>query len=121
MKITALEEYGLRCLLQVAREPEGSLLTVSEIAQREALSSEYVAKIMSLLRRGELVESIRGVSGGYRLAKPAREISISALSSAVSNPLYVDGFCTGHRGLATECVHKDDCGIRFLWQEISGK
>lgn len=122
MKITALEEYGLRCLLQIAREPHGSLITVSEIAQSESLSNEYVSKIMTLLRRGGLVESARGVTGGYRLAKLAGEISIADLSAAVSNPIFDDEFCSGHKGFSTdECVHSDLCGIRMVWEMVSAR
>jgi Rrf2 family protein len=121
MKITALEEYGLRCLLQLAREPSGSLVTVSEIAHREALSNEYVSKIMTLLRRGGLVESVRGVTGGYRLVKSSGEITIADLSFAVSHPLFDEGFCNNHKGLSTECVHADLCGVRNVWQMIADK
>src|SRR3990167_7613735 len=119
MKITALEEYGLRCLLQLAKEEEKSLVTVSEIAQNEALSNEYVSKIMTLLRRGGLVESVRGVTGGYRLIRPSNEITIADLSLAVSQPLYGEEFCSGHSGLSTECVHAELCGVRAVWQMIA--
>ncbi|OGQ36799.1 MAG: hypothetical protein A3F16_04110 [Deltaproteobacteria bacterium RIFCSPHIGHO2_12_FULL_43_9] len=122
MKITALEEYGLRCLLQLAKEEEKSLVTVSEIAQNEALSNEYVSKIMTMLRRGGLVESVRGVTGGYRLVKPASQITVADISFAVSQPIYDDEFCIGHKGLTTECVHADDvCGVRTVWKAISDR
>lgn len=121
MKITALEEYGLRCLLQLAKEEQESLITVAEIAQRESLSNEYVSKIMTLLRRGGLVESVRGVTGGYRLIKPSNEITIADLSFAVSQPLYDEEFCSGHKGLSTECVHAELCGVRAVWQMVADR
>src|SRR5947207_975628 len=64
MRFTAQEEYGLRCLMQVARAPEGSL-TIPEVADREALSLPYVAKIMRHLRSLGLVTATRGQKGGY--------------------------------------------------------
>lgn len=121
MKITALEEYGLRCLLQLAKEEQDSLVTVAEIAERESLSNEYVSKIMTLLRRGGLVESVRGVTGGYRLIKPSSEVTIADLSFAVSQPLYGEEFCSAHSGLSTECVHADLCGVRAVWQMIADR
>lgn len=121
MKITALEEYGLRCLLQLAREGQNSLVTVSQIAQSESLSNEYVSKIMTLLRRAGLIESVRGVTGGYRLVKPSGEITVADVSLAVSQPIYDDEFCIGHKGLATECIHSDLCGVRTVWKAIADR
>src|SRR2546425_11812681 len=79
MRFTAQEEYGLRCLLQIAREPAGSL-TIPEIAEREALTSAYVAKLMSVLRKAGLVKSTRGQKGGYRLACPPDQMNLDRKS-----------------------------------------
>ena len=73
MHILAMEEYGLRCLLQVAFHPGPGLLTAPEIARREGLGPEYVARIMRALRVGGLVVSTRGASGGYRLPRPPEQ------------------------------------------------
>src|SRR5258708_12836034 len=75
MRLTAQEEYGLRCLLQVARGEEGSV-TTPEIAEREGLSQAHVHKLMGLLRRAGLVESVRGRKAGYQLARPAGQINV---------------------------------------------
>ncbi len=56
MKITAQEEYGLRCLLRLARAGEGQALTIPEIAEAEKLSVPYVAKLMSVLRQVGLID-----------------------------------------------------------------
>ena len=64
MKISRLEEYGLRCILQLAQNA-GTSMHIEQIASREGLSKAYVAKIMSPLRRAGLVRSVRGVRGGY--------------------------------------------------------
>lgn len=72
MKITAQEEYGLRCLLRFARTGTEAVLTISEIAAAEGLSVPYVAKLLAILRQGGLIESVRGRSGGYRLARHRR-------------------------------------------------
>ena len=79
MKISALQEYGLRCLLQLARENAGpggaASLSARQVAEREGLSLEYTTQILAELRRGGFVTSMRGVHGGYRycnLASPQR-------------------------------------------------
>ena len=67
MKLSAQEEYGLRCLLRLAREGESSSLTIPEISLSEGISNHYVAKLMRILRRGGFVRSARGQAGGYTL------------------------------------------------------
>ena len=75
MKITAQEEYGLRCLLRLARvEPDQPPLTIPEIAADEKLSVPNVAKLLSVLRQAGLIESVRGRTGGYRLARPPADV-----------------------------------------------
>ena len=79
MKITAQEEYGLRCLLRLARAEDGQSLTIPEIAAAEGLSVPYVAKLLSVLRQAGLIESVRGRAGGYRLARPPAEIGLGSV------------------------------------------
>ena len=76
MKITAQEEYGLRCLLRLARaEGEHAALTIPEIAAAEGLSVPYVAKLLAVLRQAGLIESARGRAGGYRFAGTPEEVA----------------------------------------------
>src|SRR5438045_2445645 len=119
MKITAQEEYGLRCLLRLAQANDGQSLTIPEIAGVEGLSSPYAAKILAVLRQAGLIESVRGRLGGYRLAKTPREIGLGQVLSALGEPLYDDpGYCQRHAGSETDghCVHLGDCTLRSLWQ-----
>ncbi len=116
MKITALEEYGLRCLLRLARHPEGSSLTVGEIAAAEGLTIPHVGKLMAALRQAALVESVRGRSGGYMLPRPAKEISVAEVLAALGEPLFDTGYCEEHPGTLAVCAHQGDCSIRSVWQ-----
>ena len=118
MKITAQEEYGLRCLLQVAREPLG-FLTIQEIAARESLTTAYAAKLMRLLRKAGLVKSIRGQKGGYRLARAPEDIDVDTVLAALGGRLYEATFCADHAGIGeanghAACIHSVDCSIRSL-------
>jgi Rrf2 family protein len=117
MRLTAQEEYGLRCLLQVARVQEGSM-TTPEIAEREALSQAHVHKLMRLLRRGGLVKSVRGRQGGYQLARPAEQINVGAALAALGDRLYSTRFCGQHTGNERTCVRNNDCSIRSFWMAI---
>src|SRR5262245_143339 len=106
MKITAQEEYGLRCLVAVARLTDGG--TIAEIATAEALSPAYTAKLLALLRRAGLVASTRGANGRQRLARPAAEIDLASVLFALSEPIYSDAFCARHPGARGVCVHIED-------------
>src|SRR4051794_25568289 len=88
MKITAQEEYGLRCLLKVAQTPAGESLTLQEIASAEGLSVPYAAKLLSVLRQGGFLDSVRGRSGGYKLAMPPVSIGLGSLLLTLGEPLF---------------------------------
>lgn len=121
MKITAQEEYGLRCLLRLAQATDGHSLTIPEIASVEGLSAPYAAKILAVLRHAGLIESVRGRAGGYRLARSPVEIGLGTVLKAVGEPLYDEpGYCQRHAGSETDghCVHLGDCTLRALWQTL---
>jgi Rrf2 family protein len=115
MKITALEEYGLRCLLQLARHTGPEPLTVSAVSESEGLSVPYVSKLMSTLRQEGLVESVRGRSGGFILSRPANQITVGQAMNALGGQLFEPQFCSTHHGSSDECVHLTSCSIRSLW------
>lgn len=117
MKFTAQEEYGLRCLLQIVREPSG-FLTITEIAKREGLTPTYVAKLMRILRQGSLVKSTRGQQGGFELVRLPEEITVAAALEPLGGRLYTKGFCARFAGSAETCVHDVDCSLRALWMAV---
>jgi len=120
MKISAQEEYGLRCLLRLA-QAEHHALTLTEIAAAEGLSVPYTAKLMAVLRDARLIDSVRGRSGGYRLAKSPDEIGLGSLLLVLGDPLFDEpGYCERHAGIASDgiCVHHGDCSLRSLWHTL---
>jgi Rrf2 family protein len=121
MKITAQEEYGVRCLLRLAQAPEGDSLTIPEIAAAEGLSTPYVAKLLAMLRQADLIESVRGRAGGYRLSAAPADIHLGAVLLALGEPLFDDpGYCQRHPGTETNgrCVHLSGCNLRALWHTL---
>ncbi|HEY3174731.1 MAG TPA: Rrf2 family transcriptional regulator [Candidatus Polarisedimenticolia bacterium] len=115
MKVTAQEEYGLRCMMQLANSSPQRPLTIHEIAEREGLSSAYAGKLMNLLRDGGLVDSVRGRSGGYLMARPPDRISVSEIMAALGGIIYEDHYCERFPGDEDTCVHVGDCSVRSLW------
>jgi Rrf2 family iron-sulfur cluster assembly transcriptional regulator len=120
MKLSAQEEYGLRCLLHLARRRHEGSLTIPEISRAEGLSTPNVAKLMRLLRMGGLVKSVRGQAGGYTLSRPAAEITVGEVLELLGGQLFGPNFCERHAGLQEACTHQVDCSLRVLWGKMQG-
>ncbi len=118
MKLSSQEEYGLRCLLEVARQAPLGSMTIPEIARIEGLSIPHVAKLMRLLRRGRFVTSVRGQAGGYKLARTPDCINVGEVLAWLGGRLFEPSFCAIHSGMAKLCTHTVDCSIRSLWQSV---
>lgn len=118
MKFSTQEEYGLRCLLRIGKSGEPNGLTIPEISQMEGLSTANVGKLLRILRLGGFIESTRGQTGGYKLARPAEEIIIGEVMAALGGRLFEAGFCSDHSGVEMICTHTIDCSIRSLWRTI---
>jgi Rrf2 family protein len=120
MKITAQEEYGLRCLLRLARTADKPL-TIPEVAAAEHLSAPYVAKLLSVLRQAGFIESVRGRAGGYHVARDPAAIRLGEVMRALGEPLFEDPvYCERHASPETNgaCVHQGSCSLRALWQTL---
>lgn len=111
MKVSAQEEYGLRCLLQLARLGSGEYLTLAQIAEREGITVAYAGKLLWILNKAGLVRSIRGTKGGYMLARPASEIRLSEIIKVLDKGGLQD-YCRSYPGTLQTCIHTSDCGIR---------
>jgi Rrf2 family protein len=119
MKVSAQEEYGLRCLVCVAqRGADRPSITIPEIAEMEALSTSHVAKLLSVLRRGGYLQSIRGQQGGYVLAMPPEKILVSEVLGLLGGRFFHDRFCERHSGNEEACVHQTDCILRPIWTNV---
>jgi len=118
MKISAQEEYGLRCLLQLARaDSHGDSLNLAQIARLEGISVANAGKLMWILNKAGLVQSQRGTKGGYRLSRPASEIHLNEVISVLDDQR-VEGHCKSYAGVLDSCVHTGDCGIRPVIVEL---
>ena len=116
MKFSSTEEYGLRCMLQMAKKGHQGTTTIVELAKKENLTTAHVAKIMGILRKGGMVQSIRGQSGGYQLSKPPQEINVNEVLEALGGKFFSkEEYCSDAPGEHKACIHTMDCSLRSLW------
>lgn len=116
MKISAQEEYGLRCLVQLANLNDAESLTLPQIAEREGISVANTGKLMWLLNKAGFVTATRGTKGGYQLARPADDIKLSEVIKVLDDD-EIASHCESYTGVLDSCIHKGNCGIRSV---ISG-
>jgi Rrf2 family protein len=120
VQLLASEEYGVRCLLQLARGHGGAPIAGPEIAAAEGLSLEYAAKLLRQLRLAGLVQSVRGASGGYALSRAPGEISVWSALEALGGEFFAVDFCDCHAGARRRCVRTGNCSLRALWRRVQG-
>ncbi len=118
MKITALEEYGLRCMLLLAKGGVDKPLTLPEFASAEGLSLPYAGKLLMILRKSGLVSAVRGRNGGYVLAKHPKHIILREIFDVLGERLYDNGHCSRHSGEYQTCAHKSDCKVKAIWENF---
>jgi Rrf2 family protein len=118
MKFSSQEEYGLRCLLRIARDAGDKGLTIPEISQAEGITTANVAKLLRILRLGGILESSRGQIGGYNLCRKADKITLSEVFDVLGRRLYDSEFCSSHAGVQDICTNSTDCSLRSLWQTL---
>ncbi|MCK7592717.1 SUF system Fe-S cluster assembly regulator [Pseudomarimonas salicorniae] len=113
-RISKLTDYATVVLTLLAEQADG-IHSASDLAARAKLEPPTVSKLLKMLGQAGLVESFRGASGGYRLARPAAQISVADIVTAMEGPIGVTE-CSLHDGL---CDHETHCGVRANWRRIS--
>jgi Rrf2 family transcriptional regulator, cysteine metabolism repressor len=111
MKISQKLEYACRALAQLAKHHDGRSLTrLEDLAQREAVSANFLVQILNDLRRGGLIDSRRGKAGGYLLARDARAITLRQVVEAVDPSLLQCSVASDGQSGA---------GVRRAWEQVS--
>tara|TARA_R110002110_G_scaffold38799_3_gene126087 strand:- start:408 stop:878 length:471 start_codon:yes stop_codon:yes gene_type:complete len=118
MKLTTKGRYAVMAMADLARFGTGKPVALADIAQRQEISLSYLEQLFAKLRRGDLVKSVRGPGGGYRLARSAEEIRISDVIMAVDEPIKATRCEVGSpkgcmNGSSSRCITHD------LWEELS--
>lgn len=120
MKITALEEYGFRCMLLLARRGYGVSLTLPGFAESEGLSVPYAGKLLTILKKAGLVKAVRGRNGGYVLTKMPEDIRLKEIFDALGDPVYSPAHCDRFTRENEDCIHTDHCTVRHVWKSFEG-
>jgi len=119
IRINKLTDYAMLLLTRLAAAPQ-QLHSAQQLASTSALELPTVSKVLKLLNQAGLLESVRGAHGGYRLARPARDISVLDVISAIEGPFAMVE-CSIAPG---RCDHEANCGYKGNWHvienEISG-
>ncbi len=117
LQLTKRTEYGLIALVHMV-DQRGSYLSAREISEKYQVPKRLLAEVLKDLGRSGLVESQRGATGGYSLSRPAEEITVGEVVSALEGtPLLAS--CESSDGLAgTECDVEPNCPIRSPLQRI---
>ena len=116
MKLTAKGRYAVQAMADIASCNGDAPVATPDIALRQGISPGYLEQLLVKLRRAGLVESVRGVGGGYRLARGAGEIRISEIVAAVDEEIKTTACAKGDhkgcRGTSARCLTHD------LWDEL---
>lgn len=116
MRLTTRGRYAVTALLDLAVQESRhqGAVSLSDIAKRQSISISYLEQLFSKLRKKGLVNSIRGASGGYHLAKPLDEIDIMSIITAVDES--INAMQCGGKG---DCQDGAMCLTHDLWQNLS--
>lgn len=113
-RVSRLTDYATVVMTCIAAHP-GDVLSTAQIAEEAHLELPTVSKLLKSLGHAGLVESFRGVNGGYRLARPAQQISLAAIVEAIEGPLGMTE-CSMGEG---QCDRQSQCSVRGSWQRIN--
>lgn len=114
LKLGRLPDYATALMTAMASAPE-QVHTAQDLAGRTHVSAPTAAKLLKLLTKGNLVESLRGAHGGYRLSRAPEQINVAEIISAVEGPIAVTE-CSTHGG---SCSIEASCATRANWRLIN--
>lgn len=114
LKLGKLTDYGTVVMTTLAAEPD-ILRNAQDLAARTRIAAPTVSKLLKMLAKGGLVESVRGAHGGYRLTRAPAAITVADVIGALEGPIAVTQ-CAVHSG---SCSLESDCGTRTNWRLIN--
>ncbi len=117
MKLSTKGRYAMVALADIATQPQDTLVTLGEISERQDISLPYLEQLFVKLRRADLVASVRGPGGGYRLARPASEIRVVEVLAAVDET--VDALQKGAGASGASSGSRAQSLTNRLWESLS--
>lgn len=119
MRITQWGEYGVHCTHYIARqELEGKKsVSAADVAASQNIDLLYAQQILQRLRRNNIVQSIRGPNGGYRLSRPPQEISLFDILKASEGDTF-EVICETKPISTERCAPGPSCSLRPIWFKL---
>lgn len=114
LKLSKLSDYATMLATAMASDPD-RIFAAQELAARAHVSAPTTAKLLKLMAKSDLVESVRGARGGYRLRRSPEKITVADVISAVEGPIALTQ-CSDHRGA---CSIESSCATRTNWRLIN--
>ncbi len=114
MKISTKGRYGLRILIDLATHQKDGPVNLGDISNRQGISEKYLWQVISLAKASGLIHSTRGPKGGYSVSKPANQITILDIITALEGPIVLVD-CLEKSG---SCDRNGSCVTREVWEQV---
>jgi Rrf2 family transcriptional regulator, iron-sulfur cluster assembly transcription factor len=114
MRLSTKGRYAVTAMIDLALHTQQGPIALTDIAETQKISVSYLEQLFARLRKSKLVEGMRGPGGGYRLARPAGEITIAEIISAVDEQIDMTR-CHGKK----DCQNGEKCLTHELWADLS--
>src|SRR5260370_20163268 len=121
MRLSKRGEYGLRAMIVLARpglDGNPPILQIREISEREKIPGKFLEQILLTLKNAGLLHSKMGIGGGYRLAKPAGQISLAKIVRVLDGPLAPVKCVSQMAYEPCECPDEETCGLRLAMGDV---
>lgn len=118
MKLSTKGRYGLMAMYNLKENMGKGPIALKDIARDENLSESYLEQLFTLLRRADLVKSIRGAGGGYVLARDPKNIAIGEIINALEGDLSLSCCDLGKN---TDCNRQEECATRDILSKLQGQ
>jgi Rrf2 family protein len=118
MQISTKGKYSVRAVLDIAQHSNGSPVSLAAISKREGISLLFLEQLFQQLRKGNVVNSVRGPHGGYMLARDPAEITIGEIVRLIEPPLYTSS-CFSKGESVDSCHLSETCIGGAIWKQLA--
>jgi|SRR4051812_14015484 Rrf2 family protein len=118
MRLSLRGEYALRAMLVLGLHEDSGVVRIQEISEQQNIPKRFLEQILNELKSGGMVESRRGVSGGYRLAKKPEQISLAAIVRHIEGALAPVSCVSENFYEKCSCPDESRCAIRAAMKEV---
>lgn len=118
MKLSKRGEYAIRALIRIAQDEGKALVSIHELASKERIPIKFLEAILLTLKNAGLLQSRRGIHGGYLLNKPTTDITLGEIIRLMNGPLAPLGCVSVSAPSKCSCPDMETCGLKAVMQEV---